>query len=540
MGRRVNGCFKLGIFLAGALMIWAASAMAGSFGQIKGTITNKDTKELIIGASVLIKGTKTGAQTDLDGKYIIPRVDPGTYTLVITSIGFAPLEVTDVVVKADLTAEINQALTTKAVEGKTITVTGKQDPIGKYETSGQVSMNTEQIKTKPVQNVDDLIGQVAGVQTNQTGEVFIRGGRAGEIAYIVDGVPINDPLGGRGQTGANLTLVSGSIQEIQIIKDGFDPEYGNALSGIVNIRSQTGNKDNTSLNLQFLTDDLGNGTLNKYSRNNDYYRFKLSGPDPILTSHILPAFGINFLRNKEFTYFIYFEANQSDGYNQFWRYDSPSTRRNFSYFNLLGIHVPDRLQNQYNLQTNFKFRPRPNISSVFSWKKVVYRYSDFDWLYRYSSSTIPVQAQNRNTYSLEWNHAISKDMTYEAILSLDDFRYTVQPGDPAHPGLGLNPDQILLESDYETFTDRNGNGVYDPPEPIINLFPDSMSYGTDFNGPAYTFGERNLNLPNVQGGGSTAINFRFNRNGIVDSLEGEPFVDLNGNGVWDAGVQLQD
>ncbi len=79
----------------------------------------------------------------------------------------------------------------------------------KYETSSQVTISTEQIKTKPVQNVDDLLGQVAGVERNAKGEVFIRGGKAGEVAYIVDGVPINDPLGG--QFAQNLTLVSGVI-----------------------------------------------------------------------------------------------------------------------------------------------------------------------------------------------------------------------------------------------------------------------------------------------------------------------------------------
>ncbi len=61
--------------------------------------------------------------------------------------------------------------------------------------------------------VDDLLDNVAGVQSRGEGEVFIRGSRAGEVAYIVDGVPIGDPLGGSGSVGANLSLVSGSIME---------------------------------------------------------------------------------------------------------------------------------------------------------------------------------------------------------------------------------------------------------------------------------------------------------------------------------------
>jgi outer membrane receptor protein involved in Fe transport len=540
MTHRGKGYMRIAYVLAAVLFACSVTVWAGSVGQIKGTITDKQSKQPIIGASVIIKGTKIGGMTDLDGKFQILRVEPATYSLVITSVGYAQTEVTDVTVQVDLTTEVNEALETQAAKGTNVTVKATRDVISKFETGSLRSMGQEQIKSQPVAKVDDLLRSVAGVRTTSSGEVFIRGGRTGEVGYIVDGVPVNDPLGGTGNTGANLTLVSGSIQEIQIIKDGFDPEYGNALSGIVTIRSQTGNKDNTKLNLRFLTDDFGNSKLNKYSRNNDNYRAVLSGPDPLLTKKILPAFGLNFLRDREFTYYFYFEADQNDDSHQFWRYDSPTTRRNFGYFNLLGFHIPDRLQNQYNFQANFKFRPKQNIYAVFSFKKLDYKYSDFDWNYRYSSSTVPVQTQKRNSYSLEWNHAVNKDFSYEAIVSYVDFEYTVKPGDPEHPGLGLNPDQITLETDYETYTDRNGNGVYDAPEPIINLFPDSMSYGTDYNGPAYTFGERNLTLPNVQGGGSSTVTFRFNHNGVNDSLEGEPFIDLNGNGVWDAGDQLQD
>lgn len=541
MIRRTKRYLVLGTIFAAFILAGALSVLAGSVGQIKGTITDKANKEPLIGVSVVIKGTSLGALTDLDGKYQILRVEPGTYSLVISSVGYGKVEVTDVLVTADLTTEVSQTLELQAVETKGQVVRAKLDVISKFEVSGQLSKTAEQIRSQPVQKVDDILKSVAGVKTNSSGEVFIRGGRPGEVAYILDGVPINDPLGGGGQTGANLTLVSGSIQEIQIIKDGFDPEYGNALSGIVSIRSQTGSKENTKLNLRFLTDDFGNKSLNKYSRNNDNYRVILSGPDPLLTSHILPAFGVNYFRDKEFTYYLYFESDQNDDFQQFWRYDTPTTRRNFGYFNLLGIQIPDRLRNQYSLQTNFQFRPKQNIRAVFSYKLTDFRYSAFSWLYRYTSATVPVESQKRQTYSFEWTHEVNKDMRYEAIFSVNDFEYTRKPGDPDHPGLGLNPDQIRLETEYETFTDRNQNGKYDAPEPLINIFPDSISYGTDYNGPAYTFGEFNSTITNQQGGGSGfPVSFRFNRNGIPDSLEGEAFVDINGNGVWDRGDDLQD
>jgi outer membrane receptor protein involved in Fe transport len=526
------------------VLVLPLESFAASTGQIKGTIVDKKTGEGVLGVSVFVVGTLSGAATDFDGEYAILGLEPGSYTLRISHIDYSTVEVEEVQVKIDQTFEVNQELEGKVTDlDKVITVTGIRPIIDKFVTGGQVSMSKEEITTRPVQTVDALLEQVAGVQTNAQGEVFIRGSRAGEVAYIVDGVPIGDPLGGGGQVGANLSLVSGSIQEIQIIKDGFDPEYGNALSGIINITSQTGSKTNTRVNMQYIFDDLGNADLNKYSRNFDFVRFSISGPDPILSDKILPALGIKFLKDQEFTYYIYGDIDKNDGFYKLSDYDTPATRRDYSASSLLGIEIPERLWNRYTFQSNFKFRPRQNVKFVLSYKKWHIKQTRFDgnnWEYRYAGSTAPVYTNDRQSISMEINQSVSKDMNYQVILSMTDLKTTTAPGDPDNPGKTLEPDEFALESEWESFTDRNGNGVYDAPEPIINLFPDTAIYGSNFSVPAYTQGEYNT-FPDENGGsGGIWGNFYFNDNGKFDFLEGEPYIDLNGNGVWDQGDILQD
>ena len=541
IGKRLLACVLL---TAVGLLLLPAHSFAATTGQIKGRVTD-DSGKPVIGASVLVVGTTQGAMTDIDGNFQILRVDPGNYTLRISSVEYMTVEVSNVIVKIDETFEVNQKMTAKGATDldKTITVVGAQDILDKFVVDSRVTINQETIKQRPVQTVDNLLQQVAGVQTTAEGQVFVRGGRAGEVAYIVDGVPIGDPLGsGRGQVGANLSLVSGSIAEIQIIKDGFDPEYGNALSGIVNIRSFTGDKNNTRLNLQYLTDDFGNQDLNRYSRNYDYMRFTLSGPDPLIGNKILPAMGLNFLKDQEFTYFLYADVDKNDGIYKMQDYNTPITTRTWPAFNLVGFGVPERLSNRYHLESNFKFRPRQNLKFVLSYKKWYTKETLFDrenWGYRYSDATAPVLGIDESSFSLETTHSVSRNMNYEVILSLYNYKLDEKPGDPNHPGKTLDPDQFYFEHEWETFTDRDGDGVYDPPEPLINLFGDTANYGTDFSGPAYTFGERNYWI-NQQGGVPIPSNFRFNSNGMIDSLEGEPFVDLNGNGVWDQGDYLND
>ncbi len=528
------------LLLLGGIALLATNTFAAATGQIKGQLIDKDTKEPVIGASIMVVGTKRGAMTDPDGRYIIGQLEPGVYSLQISHMEYNSVTVTDVNVKSDITTDASQELTKKVSElDIEIVVKDEQDILKIFEVSNEVTISKEAIETKPVSSVEDLLTGVSGVVTNRQGEVFIRGGRAFEVAYVVDGVPLRDPLGGLGQAGANLSLVSGSIQEFTVIKDGFDPEYGDALSGIVKITTQTGAKDVTRFNMQYITDDFGNESLNEYSRNFDYVRFSVSGPDPIFKNKIFPALGLDFLEDKELTYYFYAEVDKDDGFYQYSSYDTPATRASYGSFNLLGIDIPERLNNKYYWMGNIKFRPTQNLKLLFSYKNRELRYTDFDWTYRYSAATAPVSVENWRSASLEVSQSISKDMNYEMILSYSENGLTQKPGDPDNPGQGLDPDQIPLDYEWESYLDRNSNGIYDAPEPIINLFPDTTDYGTDFYGPQYTSGEFLIDN-NTQGAVIELSDFRFNDNGYLDNLEGEPFIDLNGNGVWDQGDFLYD
>ncbi|MBU8934256.1 MAG: TonB-dependent receptor [candidate division Zixibacteria bacterium] len=528
--------------LAVITLLGAGDVFGAATGKIMGIVSDQKTGEPMIGVSVMIVGSDRGAMTDLDGKFVITQLEPGEeYVLRISSVNYNTVEVTHVVVKADITTEINAEMEESTTElDKVITVRGKQDQLQIYETHTAQTISKESIDRAPVTTVDELLTQVPGIITNSQGEVFIRGGRAGEVAYIVDGVPLRDPLGGLGQAGAQLSLVSGSIQELQVIKDGFDPEYGDALSGIVKVTSQTGSKDNTRFNVQFRTDDFGNSDFNKYSRNNDYMRFSLSGPDPFLKNKILPALGLKFLEGKELTYYVYAEIDKSDGIFQYSDYDTPLTQRPTGFFNLFGVKIPDRLENRYYWMANLKFRPRQNLKLILSYSNRQIKDTYFLWGHRYTSSTAPVYERDWSSLSLEISQALTKDMTYEAVFSYSENGVSLKPGDPTDPGTGRNPDDFKLNHEWETYTDRNGNGVYDPPEPLVNLYPDTLIYGDGFTGPRYTFGEFNFEQ-NIQGGTFPELSsFRFNDNGYIDFLEGEPFIDLNGNGVWDYGDYLND
>ncbi|MBU8934076.1 MAG: von Willebrand factor type A domain-containing protein [candidate division Zixibacteria bacterium] len=199
------------ILLIPVLLIANALLYAAATGKITGTITDKATGQPMIGVSIIVVGTDRGAMTDFDGKYVIPQLEPGTYTLRISSVNFTTIEVIDIIVRADITIVVSQSMeeSTTGLD-KVITVKGRQDQLQIHDTATKQTITKEEVARKPVTTVDELLTQSSGDMTNSKGEVFIRGGRAGEVSYIVNGVPLNNPQGGLEPAGDQAGCVLGS------------------------------------------------------------------------------------------------------------------------------------------------------------------------------------------------------------------------------------------------------------------------------------------------------------------------------------------
>lgn len=537
MVRRV---LRPAVFVAAVLVIILVAAQAAfgaSVGRIKGTITDAKTGEPLFGVSVLVEGTTMGAKTDLNGNFVILSVPPGTYNLKVTLLSYEAVVVEGVRVNTDQTTENNIQMKSSVIEtGKVTIVRGERKGIDINQT-GTVNIRTQkEIQSAPVATVQDLLTRETGITVDAQGELHIRGGRAGEATYLVDGVDYSDPLGGRAPVDAGINISSSAVLELQVIKDGFDPEYGEALSGIVKITSPTGSPDRTRMSLQMYTDDFGSKNLNKYSENYDQGEFTVSGPDPLLTSRILPALGIDYFLDKDFTYWLFADFQKTDTRLPYSRYTSPATQKKYSGINLLGINIPDRQYNKYNFNLTLAFNPTPNMNAKMLYKGMQSNGTSFNWLYRYSPSTAPVYWYNTNTLSLQLKQVLSKSSDYEINLSYWGSRYTQKPGDPDHPGEGLDPDDFLFIDQYETYDDVDHDGTFDAYEPFINIFPDSVKYGSIYI-PLRNSSDIVVSVDD-QVGGLWYPFYDLNGNGIIDGYEGEPFVDLNGNGIWDTGDKL--
>ncbi|MCL5031619.1 MAG: carboxypeptidase-like regulatory domain-containing protein, partial [Bacteroidetes bacterium] len=210
-------------FLTSAL--FSSIIFAGTTGKIAGKVLDAKTKEPLIGVNIVIVGTSMGGASDVDGSYFIINIPPGVYEVRASEIGYAPITVKNVRVSADQTTRLDFEMSEQAVQVQTVVVTASKPLVQKDLTSTQSSISGSSISMLPVEDVQSVINLQAGVVDGH-----FRGGRIGEVKYLIDGVSVNDVYSGE----STMEASTNSIQELQVITGTFNAEYGQAMSGVVN------------------------------------------------------------------------------------------------------------------------------------------------------------------------------------------------------------------------------------------------------------------------------------------------------------------
>lgn len=211
--------------LALVLSLHCGVVLAGTTGKISGKVTDAQTKESLPSVNVVVVGTSLGGATDIDGDYFILNIPPGTYQIKASAVGYSPVVIGAVSVTADQTTRIQFALKPQSVEIGEVAVTATRPIVQKDLTSTVASVGSDQISKLPLEDVAAVVNLQAGVV-----EGHFRGGRSGEVKYLVDGVSVNDVFSGESSMEAEIN----TIAEIQVLSGTFNAEYGEALSGVVN------------------------------------------------------------------------------------------------------------------------------------------------------------------------------------------------------------------------------------------------------------------------------------------------------------------
>lgn len=238
-----------------ALLALSLAANAQN-GKIAGTVVDRDSGEPLPAATVVIEGTTRGAATDVNGEYTILNVAPGTYALRASFVGYGDQVVEDVEVSTGFTSLVDFSLGA-GIELEEVVVQGER-LIRQDETSTTTVLTGEDIEALPVQSFQETLTLAAGV-VDDGGTLHFRGGRSSEVAYVVDGVLVRDPLDG---SVGGFDLSRQAVNELQVLSGGFNAEYGEAMSGVIVVNTPTGG-DNYRGSVRLQTDGYSMEGLGK-------------------------------------------------------------------------------------------------------------------------------------------------------------------------------------------------------------------------------------------------------------------------------------
>ncbi len=267
------------------LMILALSStvMFAQKGKIKGKVTDLQTGDVLIGATVQIVGTTYGAQTGADGTYLIQNLDPGDYDLKVSYIGYKTMTFLKIRVNSDLTSYEDFKIPPDDIQVNTVEVVAETKLIQRSEASSSTIKTADDIKSLPTRSITSVINLAAGVTPVSGIGTSIRGGRTGQTAYYLEGVQNTNPV----SMGQNVGVGFDAVEEVSVQTGGLSAEYGNANSGVIRQNLKSGGSE-LKASLEYITDNVtfmslndmyaGKKALGQYPTGYNETSFSLSGP----------------------------------------------------------------------------------------------------------------------------------------------------------------------------------------------------------------------------------------------------------------------
>jgi outer membrane receptor protein involved in Fe transport len=214
----------------------ALPVLAQDRGAISGKVTDRRTGHAIPFASVALPAAQRGGLTDSEGLYLLSGVPPGTWEVRVQFLGFRPQTVQVTVVAGRNTVQNFQLEDIVVRQEKEIEITAERRLVEVKQGATVRSVSSQEIRNLPVQTVADVLQQQAGIST-EADQIHVRGGRADETVFVVNGVANRDLVTGQSTAGQ---LNARSVSEVNVATGAFDVRYGNALSGVVEIKLREG------------------------------------------------------------------------------------------------------------------------------------------------------------------------------------------------------------------------------------------------------------------------------------------------------------
>ncbi|MFC1540030.1 TonB-dependent receptor domain-containing protein [Gemmatimonadota bacterium] len=352
-------------------------AQSSSTGIIQGTVLDSTSEEPLIAVNVSVIGTPYGTFTNAEGFYLLRNIPAGEQSLRFSYVGYREQIVEKVSVLPGLRTTINARLEPTTIEMEPVIVPAERVLIQRDITGTLHRVGQAAVQNLPMYSIQDLVELQPGV----TAGGHIRGGRAAETVYVLDGAMIQDPTSG----GASISVPRSAISEVNIHTGGFDAEFGNALSGVIQLVTRRGNNTREGM-LRYDRDDSDRIIDGTEHSERGQAELRLSGP--IVQDRL----------------FYLIAADHTSDNTRWWQdfdlteYPKPYTN-NWNVFLRSDLYVNQAL--------------RISLEGVFShlWER------GYEWRWRRNLEGLPVTWEDNNRILLSLNHMISPTVFYDIKLS---------------------------------------------------------------------------------------------------------------------------
>ncbi|MCF8464338.1 MAG: TonB-dependent receptor [Flavobacteriales bacterium] len=235
------------------LLFLSVMANAQQTGKIKGFVYDKENGEPVLFTNVIVKGTTLGAATDVNGYYTITNVPVGEQTVQITYLGYDTLTST-ITVDDDRIASLNLYLVKSSVKLNEVQISAdRQEALTEVRTS-VTKLTPKEMKQIPTVSGESDLAQVLQVQPgivftgDQGGQLYIRGGSPIQNKVLLDGMIVYNPFHSIGFFSVFETDI---IKTADIYTGGYNAEFGDRVSSIMDIKTRDGNRKKFAGKLSF-------------------------------------------------------------------------------------------------------------------------------------------------------------------------------------------------------------------------------------------------------------------------------------------------
>ncbi len=219
---------------------------------IRGKIIDQETETPLIGALVMIENLEKGASTDLMGEFVIENVPIGRQSLAVTYLGYEDQTVSNLILTSGKEVVLTINMVEKAFEsGEVVVIASEQ---GKDRALNEMAtVSTRQFRTEETQRYAGARGDVSRMATNFAGvsgandsrnDIIIRGNSPLGLLWRIEGIDVPNPnhFGGFGSTGGPVSMLNNNVLANSDFSTGaFNAEYGNANSGVFDLKLRNGN-----------------------------------------------------------------------------------------------------------------------------------------------------------------------------------------------------------------------------------------------------------------------------------------------------------